>query len=141
MFARWGKDCFQREQAPQEESSSAKSTGTALRLHVAGEICARNMTATFAARRAAYNAEKRRLTVPLIEAHLNPNYYSSYEIPASLPGNGDLKIPIYNFAGGVKSIIGSGCTSSMEHAGQIDNRWECARSYEKTDPPPPSEDA
>ena len=53
----------------------------------------------------------------LIEAHLNPNYYSSYEIPASLPGNGDLKISIYDYDKiGLNDLVGS---TQID----IENRW------------------
>ena len=63
--------CFRKAQAPPEERESSPSAGTtALRLHVAGEVTAREVTDRFRARRAAYNAEKRRAAIPLVDAYV-----------------------------------------------------------------------
>ena len=60
------EECFQSAHAP---AKPPQSTGTALRLHVAGDVTARDLSATFAARRAAHNASKRGAMVPLLDAY------------------------------------------------------------------------
>ena len=61
--------CFQKQQAPAHEQEPPRPTGTALRLHVAGEVSARDLTESFRARRAVHNAEQRRASEPILEAH------------------------------------------------------------------------
>ena len=63
--------CVLAQQAHSEPTEAVRpvASGTALRLHVAGEVSARDVTLSFSTRRAAHNAEKRKLTVPLVEAY------------------------------------------------------------------------
>ena len=62
--------CFGKQHAPaHQREEERKPTGTALRLHVAGEVCARDRTQTFVALRAAHNARQRHASEPPLAAY------------------------------------------------------------------------
>ena len=53
----------------------------------------------------------------MVEQHLNPNYWSSYEFQATLPGNGECKIQIWDHDKlGMDDLVG-------ETFIDIENRW------------------
>ena len=60
--------CFQREQV-EASVPPPPPTGVALRLHIAGDVRVRDLTATFRARRARKGEERRRAMVPLVDAY------------------------------------------------------------------------
>ena len=90
-FQRVCDGCFASQQAPTAADQAIKpqQSGTALKLHVAGEVTARDVTASFVARRRAHNDEKRMLTEPVVE-----NYVRLCQLNSERPGSSLLPVPI-----------------------------------------------